>query len=184
MNIGGEIQYVVATVREINKKELIYYNHNVFTESEYKKIEDALRLSGPASSSAGRYPEKTSSTKDSITYPNNIYKQQHIFEGKNFAKGMFAADKVDGSYIISLFKHADASTVIHETGHYFVETLVEEALANPDNKQLNNDARILLEYAGTNLEAWRNGDIDSKRPAHEILANAFETYIMDGKAPS
>ena len=85
--------------------------------------------------------------------------------------------QADGSYIISLFKHADASTVIHETGHYFVETLVEEALANPDNKQLNNDARILLEYAGTNLEAWRNWDVDSKRPAHEILANAFETLV-------
>ena len=94
------------------------------------------------------------------------------------------APQDDGSYIVSLFKGADASTVIHETGHYFVDTLVEEALANPDNKQLNNDARILLEYAGTNLEAWRNGDVDSKRPAHEILANAFETYIMDGKAPS
>ncbi len=102
---------------------------------------------------------------------------------KQLEKGQIAP-QVDGSYIISLFKHADASTVIHETGHYFVDTLVEEALANPDNKQLNNDARILLEYAGTNLEAWRNGDVDSKRPAHEILANAFETYIMDGKAPS
>ena len=102
---------------------------------------------------------------------------------KQLEKGQIAP-QVDGSYIISLFKHADASTVIHEMGHYFVDTLVEEALANPDNKQLNNDARILLEYAGTNLEAWRNGDVDSKRPAHEILANAFETYIMDGKAPS
>ena len=102
---------------------------------------------------------------------------------KQLEKGQIAP-QVDGSYIISLFKHADASTVIHETGHYFVDTLVEEALANPDNKQLNNDARILLEYAGTNLEAWRSGDVDSKRPAHEILANAFETYVMDGKAPS
>lgn len=50
-------------------------------------------------------------------------------------------------------------------------------MANPDNKQLNNDARILLEYAGTNLEAWRNWNVDSKRPAHEILANAFETLV-------
>lgn len=95
---------------------------------------------------------------------------------KQLEKGQIAP-QVDGSYIISLFKHADASTVIYETGHYFVETLVEEALANPDNKQLNNDARILLEYAGTNLEAWRTGDVDSKRPAHEILANAFETLV-------
>lgn len=115
--------------------------------------------------------------KRKLEYPELYQKQGEKTKGA-------ILPQVDGSYIISLFKHADASTVIHETGHYFVDTLVEEALANPDNKQLNNDARILLEYAGTNLEAWRNGDVDSKRPAHEILANAFETYVMDGKAPS
>ena len=38
------------------------------------KIEDALRLSGPASSSAGRYPEKTSSIANSIALEGNIYK--------------------------------------------------------------------------------------------------------------
>ncbi len=43
----------------------------------------------------------------------------------------------DGSYIISLFKGADASTVIHETGHYFVDTMVNEALADPENVQLH-----------------------------------------------
>ena len=108
--------------------------------------------------------------KRKLEYPELYQKQGEKTKGA-------ILPQVDGSYIISLFKHADASTVIHETGHYFVETLVEEALANPDNKQLNNGARILLEYAGTNLEAWRNWDVDSKRPAHEILANAFETLV-------
>lgn len=98
-------------------------------------------------------------------------------------KGQIAPQD-DGSYIVSLFKGADASTVIHETGHYFVDTLVNEAVANPENEALVRDAKALLEYGGMTIEQWQAADIEGKRNAHEILANAFESYIMEGKAPS
>lgn len=90
----------------------------------------------------------------------------------------------DGSYIIDLFKGADASTVIHETGHYFVDTMINEAALDPNNTRLANDAKILLEYGGMTMEQWQNASIDEKRAAHEKLAEGFETYIMEGKAPS
>lgn len=90
----------------------------------------------------------------------------------------------DGSYIIDLFHGADASTVIHETGHYFVDTMINEAALDPSNTRLANDAKILLEYGGMTMEQWRNASLDEKRNAHEKLAEAFETYIMEGKAPS
>lgn len=98
-------------------------------------------------------------------------------------KGQFRqAD--DGTYIIDLFKGADASTVIHETGHYFVETMINEALADPSNARLNADAKKLMEYAGIDADVWARGDVEAKRAGHEKLAEAFETYIMEGKAPS
>lgn len=98
-------------------------------------------------------------------------------------KGQFRqAD--DGTYIIDLFKGADASTVIHETGHYFVETMINEALADPSNARLNADAKKLMEYAGIDADVWASGDVEAKRAAQEKLAEAFETYIMEGKAPS
>lgn len=98
-------------------------------------------------------------------------------------KGQFRqAD--DGTYIIDLFKGADASTVIHETGHYFAETMINEALADPSNARLNADAKKLMEYAGIDAETWASGDVEAKRAGHEKLAEAFETYIMEGKAPS
>lgn len=90
----------------------------------------------------------------------------------------------DGSYIIDLFKNADASTAIHETGHYFVDTLINEAALDPANIRLNNDARILLEYGGITMEQWQKASIDEKRAAHEKLAEGFESYIMEGKAPN
>ena len=98
-------------------------------------------------------------------------------------KGQFRqAD--DGTYIIDLFKGADASTAIHETGHYFTETMINEALADPSNTRLNADAKKLMEYAGIDADVWASGDIEAKRAGHEKLAEAFETYIMEGKAPS
>lgn len=90
----------------------------------------------------------------------------------------------DGSYIIDLFHGADASTVIHETGHYFVDTMINEAALDPSNTRLANDAKVLLEYGGMTIEQWKGANLEEKRNAHEKLAEAFETYIMEGKAPS
>ena len=108
-----------------------------------------------------------------------FYKQEEGLKDK----GMFSPAE-DGSYIITLFKGADASTVIHETGHYFVETMINEALADPSNARLNADAKKLMEYAGVDADTWASGDVEAKRAGHEKLAEAFETYIMEGKAPS
>lgn len=183
LNINGIRQYVIANIVQLRNGELIYYNHNVFNENEYKKIEDALKPSGSVVSSTVQNLEQQSSFKDSVTQKRELYKQQNIVQGVKTAKGQIAPQD-DGSYIVSLFKHADASTVIHETGHYFVDTLVNEAVANPENEALVRDAKVLLEYGGMTIEEWQAADVESKRNAHEILANAFESYIMEGKAPS
>lgn len=109
--------------------------------------------------------------------------KQYLQKADAEIKGQFRqAD--DGTYIIDLFKGADASTVIHETGHYFVETMINEALADPSNTRLNADAKKLMEYAGIDADVWASGDVEAKRAGHEKLAEAFETYIMEGKAPS
>lgn len=183
LNINGIRQYVIANIVQLRNGELIYYNHNVFNENEYKKIEDALKPSGSVVSSTVQNLEQQSSFKDSVTQKRELYKQQNIVQGVKTAKGQIAPQD-DGSYIVSLFKGADASTVIHETGHYFVDTLVNEAVANPENEALVRDAKVLLEYGGMTIEQWQAADVESKRNAHEILANAFESYIMEGKAPS
>ena len=184
LNVNGEKRYVVVTVREHNDKSLSYYNHNVFNESEYKKIEDAFKPSGSEQFKAQpSISNKTSSFADSVSQKADNYKQQKIVNGTLKDKGMFSPAE-DGSYIITLFKGADASTVIHETGHYFVETMINEALADPSNTRLNADAKKLMEYAGIDADTWASGDVEAKRAGHEKLAEAFETYIMEGKAPS
>lgn len=184
LNVNGEKRYVVVTVRERNDKSLSYYNHNVFNESEYKKIEDAFKPSGSEQFKAQpSISNKTSSFADSVSQKADNYKQQKIVNGTLKDKGMISPMD-DGTYVITLFKGADASTVIHETGHYFAETMINEALADPSNARLNADAKKLMEYAGIDAETWASGDVEAKRAGHEKLAEAFETYIMEGKAPS
>lgn len=183
LNVNGQKMYVVVNVIERKDKSLSYYNHNVFNENEYKKIEDALKPSGSGVSSPVQHLEQQSSFADSVSQKADNYKQQKIVNGTLKDKGMFSPAE-DGSYIITLFKGADASTVIHETGHYFAETMINEALADPSNARLNADAKKLMEYAGIDAETWASGDVEAKRAGHEKLAEAFETYIMEGKAPS
>ncbi len=183
LNVNGQKMYVVVNVIERKDKSLSYYNHNVFNENEYKKIEDALKPSGSGVSSPVQHLEQQSSFADSVSQKADNYKQQKIVNGTLKDKGMISPME-DGSYIITLFKGADASTVIHETGHYFAETMINEALADPSNARLNADAKKLMEYAGIDADTWASGDVEAKRAAHEKLAEAFETYIMEGKAPS
>lgn len=113
-------------------------------------------------------------------------KEQHseMYQENGTVKGSFNPTRQDGQYVISLFKGADASTVIHETGHYFVETMWQAIMDGQASQQVEKDFDTLLEYAGMTREQWAAADISSRRKAHEHLAEAFESYIMEGKAPN
>lgn len=56
-------------------------------------------------------------------FQNTSDKKQDLpFQDNAQVKGSFNPTMQDGQYVISLFKGADASTVIHETDHYFCIT--------------------------------------------------------------
>lgn len=108
----------------------------------------------------------------------NIYKQ-----GTAKTKGAITWDE-EGKAIISLFEGSDVTTVFHETGHYFVENLANDVNSGKATEQRQKDWETLLDYAGITNEQWLNMSIDERRPAHEKWAEGFETYVMEGKAPS
>lgn len=104
-------------------------------------------------------------------------------EADQEAKGSITWDQ-EGNYIIQLFQGADASTLIHETGHYFVDTLARDVNNGRATEQQQRDWQILLNYAGITNEQWLTMNTKQKTPAHEKFARAFEQYLMEGKAPS
>lgn len=90
----------------------------------------------------------------------------------------------EGKAIINLFEGADMSTVIHEAvGHYFIENLMREGALPNATEQMKKDRQTMLDYAGVNKD-WDSLSQEEKTAAHERWAEAAETYMMEGKAPS
>lgn len=101
----------------------------------------------------------------------------------NDKKGAITWD-AEGKAIINLFEGADMSTVIHEAvGHYFIENLMREGALPNATEQMKKDRQTMLDYAGVNKD-WDSLSQEEKTAAHERWAEAAETYMMEGKAPS
>lgn len=101
----------------------------------------------------------------------------------NDKKGEIKWD-AEGKAIINLFEGADMSTVIHEAvGHYFIENLMREGALPNATEQMKKDRQTMLDYAGVNKD-WDSLSQEEKTAAHERWAEAAETYMMEGKAPS
>jgi uncharacterized protein YdbL (DUF1318 family) len=78
---------------------------------------------------------------------------------------------------ITLFKDADASTFLHETGHQWLEELMQDAADEKAPADLTKDAQTVRDWLGA-----KEGEIT--RAQHEKFARGFETYMMEGRAPS
>lgn len=117
----------------------------------------------------------------------------------------------NGDTIIRLFENADLSTVLHESGHYFLTVMQDlaakgeanavadygavkdwwyqqaDAVAKdamrvmPDVNVTADDVRLALD-GGTTGDVMKDGAIDVGM--QEQWARAFEAYLMEGKAPN
>lgn len=77
---------------------------------------------------------------------------------------------------IRLFKDADASTFLHETGHSWLEELRKDA----DHPAASADLKADLQT----VRNWLGAEGAFTRAQHEKFARGFERYLMEGQAPS
>jgi hypothetical protein len=77
--------------------------------------------------------------------------------------------------VVNLFEGHDMSTLLHESGHFFLNTLRETATSAPD---LQQDWDTIRKH----LKIGEDGKIT--REQHEQFARITEAYFMEGKAPS
>ena len=83
--------------------------------------------------------------------------------------------------ILRLTKEADASTFLHETGHEWLHRLILDAADKEAPESLRQDAATVRQWLGAKPEA---GAWEITRSQHEKFARGFETYLMEGRAPS
>lgn len=122
-----------------------------------------------------------------------------------------AAGIGNGETVISLFQNANLSTMLHESGHYFLTVMQDlaargEAQAATDMASLNAwwlsnaadvakdanrsmpDAKISAEDVTAFIENGSTGDVMKDGAIdvgmQEQFARGFEAYLMEGKAPN
>ncbi|MGF6764070.1 hypothetical protein P3T24_004401 [Paraburkholderia sp. GAS33] len=97
------------------------------------------------------------------------------------ARGAFNPD----TNTMALLKDADLSTTLHESGHFFLSTLGDLAARDDAPQQIKDDMQSFLTWAGgKDIADWQGRTLAQQRDMHEKFALGFESYLMEGKAPT
>lgn len=89
----------------------------------------------------------------------------------------------DGSKTIRLFESRDLSTLLHESGHLWLEEFHADAQGEGASDQLRGDFELVKAWFAANGHAiGEDGSIPVE--AHELFARSMERYFLEGKAPS
>lgn len=75
---------------------------------------------------------------------------------------------------ITLTPRANLSTFLHESGHFFLEVMRDLA---PSSPEIQADLQTLDAW-------WASQKATDDRKKHELFASGFESYLMEGKAPT
>ena len=120
--------------------------------------------------------DSTEPVADNNIYPTLNEIKSAIEQSRKIPRG--ATTFTDNwNAMVTLFEgEADASTLVHEIGHYATEMMRHLVESGAASERMQKDYATLMEWAtrGTN-------DPSEQR---ERLARAFEAYCMEGKAPS
>ena len=153
---------------------------------EQRAIEIAVTSNQTFGTEAGISHKETVS--DNST-PNTDANQDILYQG-GADRGMFSREH----NLIALLKNADASTFVHELGHFFLETntrIARDLTAKPaenltgQERQFLSDIQTTLDWFGVkDLAAWDAMSLNEQRENHEKWARGFEAYLYEGKAPS
>lgn len=157
--------------------------HEVDGSVLYKAVssspEQASRVLSAAGISGIKYLDQGSRDKGEGTY-NYVIFDDALIQIRDYEQRQ--ADVVRGrlrvngrEMAIDLFPAANLSTFLHETGHFYMEVMADLAKESP---AIAADVAIIREWAGA------EGDAPLTREQHEQIARGFESYLMEGKAPS
>lgn len=122
---------------------------NGLTDIVYDKLSKVLKISKPKLSKRLSAEIKVSDTD-------------------NIAKGEYSADK----NVIEFFKGADASTSVHEVGHWLLNTWVKLA---PESPEIARDLKSIRKHLGNN-----GGKFTTDEQEH--FASSLEAYMRNGEA--
>lgn len=189
-------QYVVVTVADKGSGAIDYYNHNIYTEEEYKKIESDINATlEHRVSSTGRFSQNTSLSSDLIIYPStNIYKKKNLEQYKiyhqtiNKDADMFfhgTVDPVEGDvikegYFHGMFYSSSRNSALGHGDRIYISEVNEDdiisakSLAYEDGvyeifeKKYGDDAELIYDLTTESRNIW-NLNEEEKQKVYELL---------------
>lgn len=108
---------------------------------------------------------------------------EELAQGDKAPRGLYSPN----TNLITLLKGADLSTFLHESGHFYLETLARLAASGTAPADLEADMQTVLDFMGQGDKTaaeWLATPLDQRRDGHELFARGFEAYLMEGKSPS
>lgn len=89
----------------------------------------------------------------------------------------------DGRAVIDLFEKSNLSTLLHETGHIWLEEMRADATRPDAAEQVRMDYEAVTAWFAEHGHAvGKDGEIPVE--AHEMWARGVERFLMEGKSPS
>ena len=197
---GGTVRFNVVTgyktteegLRETLKRETEYAERNP------KSAVDGRRNPSMTPVSGRYYPERkrprdpgSFSNKIIARAKNRIDSSQEVVEkGSSFSQDR-KGDYFPSFRIIARWKGADRSTLLHETGHLFLDMrmrlatdlLAQENLTESQKALVASVQDILKWFGVKDLETWNGMTAKEQEKFHEKFARSFEAYVMEGDAP-
>ncbi len=189
-------QYVVVTVADKGSGAINYYNHNIYTKEEYKKIESDINATlEHRVSSTGRFSKNTSLSSDLIIYPStNIYKKKNLEQYKiyhqtiNKDADIFfhgAVDPVEGDvikegYFHGMFYSSSRNSALGHGDRIYISEVNEDdiisakSLAYEDGvyeifqKKYGDDAELIYDLTTESRNIW-NLNEEEKQKVYKLL---------------
>lgn len=183
VDVGGVVHQVGVSVGEEADGKLVY-NLTKDPRDLLEKRNPRLLAPGVAQ---GAGVKVDSDVHDQSVAPSDDGINLEILRQGEAPRGQiqFGRDLSAQPSVISLLEHADLSTMLHETGHFFLEAyshLAEQPDAPPEIKA-DMDA-VAKWFGAKDLAGWRALSLEDRRAGHEQFAQGFEKYLMEGKAPT
>ncbi len=176
------IRFTVAErkVGENKKKGTVgeRYLHSTFISNiDIEKIKDGNTMN--TSNNLGRVLPSDNILADYIKIVNNKLFQKNINVNKKLATDEIVRGFITKDNEINILPHSDASTFIHEMGHYWLRDLQKYVNENQAPAQVQKDWETIKQWLGIQND---NDVITTQQ--QETYARAVEQYMMEGKAPT
>lgn len=174
-------QYVVVTVADKGSGAIDYYNHNIYTEEEYKKIESGINATlEHRVSSTGRFSQNKPLSSDLIIYPStNIYKKKNLEQYKIYHQKAYHGSPYT-------FDHFDLGAIgtgegaqAHGWGLYFakdkkIAEAYRDVLGANSGEVITGNRKYKINENGDWYEEKTKKPIDNRGPLSMALTEVLE----------